>query len=141
MNFLQERKIESQRESLQEVQRQITEVSTDRKVIIAKIIQSNTIRPSIDVRGIVASFYDAASRANVHLKGFSIKNDVINTTLIAKYPDGTIHPDAASTILKMMREYSSGAPTAFRLDPIKTISGTQEVRTTNITLRVNTLAP
>jgi hypothetical protein len=78
-NLVLERSIDTQRETISEIRRNIDEVSRDRKVIITRIESSNTIRPSIDLKGIVADFRDAASRANVRLKGFSIINDVIST--------------------------------------------------------------
>ena len=99
--------IETYRSTIAEKKNQIAEISKDRNVILTKIEQSNAIRPSIDLQGIVRDFYDAASRANVRFKGFSITNDVISTTLSSTTPDGIIHPDAAGTIIKMMREYDA----------------------------------
>jgi hypothetical protein len=62
---------------------EIARNSTDRTVLIADILSSNTIRPSIDVRKLVLDFRKAASMANVRLQGFSVKDDTISTTLIA----------------------------------------------------------
>ena len=105
-NMLLERTIESEKTQIAEIQKNIDEISRDRKVILTKIEKSGTIRPSIDLKGIVADFYTAASASDVRLKGFSIANDVISTSLTATKPDGIVHPDAASTIIKMMREYA-----------------------------------
>lgn len=66
-----------------EIRNEIEELSKDRKIILTRIEKTNTIRPSIDLKGIIADFYDAASRANVRLKGFSIVNDTISTSLTA----------------------------------------------------------
>jgi hypothetical protein len=101
-----ERSIEVEKAAIAETKKNIDEVSRDRKVIITRIEKSNTIRPSIDLKGIVADFYDAASRANVRLQGFSIVNDVISTSLIATESTGIVHPDAATTIIAMMQEYA-----------------------------------
>jgi hypothetical protein len=101
---------------------EITEVSNDRKVIITKILQSDTIRPTLDLKGIIANFRDAASRANVRLKGFQISKDVISTSLIATVGN-TVHPDPASTIITMMRNYASvKGDGRFTLEPITSIS-------------------
>jgi hypothetical protein len=88
------------------------------------------------LKGIVADFRDAASRANVRLKWFSITNDVISTSLTATEPNGTIHPDAVTTIITMMQEYASGRGGRFALDPITTISGLPTERTTGIQFKV-----
>jgi hypothetical protein len=107
-NLALDRSIEAQKNAISETRKNIEEVSRDRKVIITRIEGSNTIRPSIDLKGIVADFYDAASRANVRLNGFNITNDVISTSLTATESNGAIHPDAASTIITMMQEYAQG---------------------------------
>lgn len=122
-----------------QTQKSIEEVSREKSVIIAKIEASNTVRPSIDLKWLVNDFYDAASRANVRLKGFSIANDVISTSLISTQPDGSVHPDSASTIIKMMRTYGNTAQWRFALEPITAISGTPELRTTGIQFRVTSL--
>ena len=61
----------------------IAAASTDRNIVIAKIIQDNTIRPSLDLKNIVTQFRMAAIRANVAFDGFSIKDDTISTQLIS----------------------------------------------------------
>jgi hypothetical protein len=114
--------IEDEKDAITQVRKQIDEVSQDRNVIITKIVMSNTIRPSIDLKGLESGFRDAAFRANVRLKGFSVTNDVISTTLIATQADGIAHPDPAGTIIKMMREYAAGNGQTFALEPITTIA-------------------
>lgn len=64
-------------------------------MIITRIEESGTIRPSIDLKGIVDAFYEAATSSNVRLKGFGIVNDVISTSLVSTEPYGIAHPDAA----------------------------------------------
>jgi hypothetical protein len=87
-NLALDRSIEAHKNTISETRKNIEEVSRDRKVIITRIEGSNTIRPSIDLKGIVADFYDAASRANVRLNGFNITNDVISTSLTATESNG-----------------------------------------------------
>ena len=127
------------RSQITEKQKEIDSVSRDRNVIISKIESSNTVRPSIDLKWLVNDFYDAASAANVRLKGFSIANDVITTSLIATQADGMSHNDTASMIIKMMRDYATGPRWRFSLDPITIISGTPEARTTAIAFKVTSL--
>jgi hypothetical protein len=67
-NLALDRSIEIEKSAISETRKNIEEVSRDRKVIITRIEKSDTIRPSIDLKGIVADFRDAASRANVRLK-------------------------------------------------------------------------
>ena len=107
--------------NLADINQKISEISLDRNVVIANIITSNTIRPSIDLVSLVNAFRNAAPAAHVRLKGFSVKNDVVTTTLISTEPDLTLHPDPTSMIIKMMREYDT-APQYFTLDPILSIS-------------------
>lgn len=62
---------------------QIASASADRKTVIAGILESNTIRPSIDIKGLVRDFRVLAAKERVRFQGFSVKNDTITTTLIA----------------------------------------------------------
>jgi hypothetical protein len=61
----------------------IATIATDRNILVAEIIQNNTLRPSIDVKSLVTNFRAAARQANVRLNGFSVQNDVISTSLTA----------------------------------------------------------
>jgi len=56
-------------------------LSKDRRIVIAKILRENTIRPSIDLKKIVTDFRLASIRANVSFDGFAIKNDTITTRM------------------------------------------------------------
>ena len=134
-NISQENAIENLKITIDKSQKEIALVSRDRNVIIAKIESSNTLRPSIDLKWIVNDFYDAATRANVRLKGFSIGNDIISTALIATEPEGIWHPDPASTIIKMMRDYVR-PNWRFSLEPITAISWDTSSRTTAIQFKV-----
>lgn len=112
----------------------ISQASTDRNIVIAKIIQDNTLRPSIDLKNIVTQFRVAAMRANVIFDGFSIKDDTISTQLIAT--EGTTsHPDAVATIIEMMNTYDNTAQ-QFRLWAISSVTGDMSRRTTGLDLHV-----
>lgn len=121
--------------AIAEVDKNIALMSTDTRIIITKILRSNAIRPSLDIGGLITQFKGVADRANVRLKGFAVANDVISTTLIANEGDPQIHPDPASTIIKMMREYANGQK-YFSLDPITALSGNPSERSTAIELKV-----
>lgn len=115
--------------------KQISDIEGDKELVIKNILTSNSVRPSIDVRGLVSEFRDAANRANVRLQGFNVQEDTISTTLISTVGDAAIHPDPAATIIKMMREYALGHK-YFDLDPIVSISGDSTRRTTWIQFHV-----
>lgn len=116
---------------------QIAEVSKERNVVVTKILSTNTIPPTINLRGLIASFRDVAARSNVRLKWFNINRDVITTSLIATEGNPNIHPDPASTIVTMMRAYlEQNGDGNFTLDPIRSISGDAKSRTTWVTLHV-----
>ena len=135
-NIWSDRKIDDEKLKISELQNQINQLSQDRNIIITKIVSSNTIRPSIDLKWLERGFRDAAFQANVRLKGFSVNNDVISTSLIATEWDGISHPDPVGTIIKMMRDYSSVRAQSFSLEPITAVAGDIKSRTTNIQFRV-----
>lgn len=135
-NIFLEQSIEGQKIILSETRKSIDDISRDRKVIITRIEESGTIRPSIDLKGIVDAFYEAATSSNVRLKGFGIVNDVISTSLISTEPYGIAHPDAAWTIIEMMRKYAQGKGGRFSLEPITSISGDLKSRTTSVQFKV-----
>ena len=128
-------RIESEKVSTAEINKQIEEISKDRDIIITKIVSSSTIRPSLDIKALVTEFREAAIRAGVKLKGFSVDKDVVSTTLTATEWDPQTHPDPAATIIRMMREYALGQK-YFSLEPIYSLSWDEKSRTTGITLKV-----
>ena len=77
------REISTQKSLIADTERQISEIARDRDIIITKIAESNTIRPSLDLRTLITQFKIAADEEKVRLKGFSVKNDTITTSLIA----------------------------------------------------------
>ncbi len=135
-NILLDQSIGEKKVAISETRTSIDDISRDRKVILTRIEQSWTIRPSIDLKGIVDNFYEAATTANIRLKGFNIVNDVISTTLVSTEPYGIAHPDAAGTIIEMMRKYAGWKDLKFTLDPITNMSGDLKSRTTSIQFKV-----
>lgn len=133
--FYLDRNIEKNNAEIATTEEQIRLASTDRRIIITQILKSNSIRPSLDITGLIREFQKAAIASNVRLKGFSVANDVISTTLIATEGDPQIHPDPASTVIKMMRDYAS-TQRYFALEPIYALSGTEKERTTAIQFKV-----
>ncbi len=131
-----ESSIVNNKSEIDSVWQKISEIESDRQLVIRNILASNTIRPSIDVRGLVNEFREAASQANVRLQWFSVQEDTISTTLISTVWDASIHPDPAATIIKMMRTYSLGNK-YFDLDPIMSISGDSARRTTWVQFHVS----
>lgn len=120
-NFYLDRQITATQQEIATVDTQVQTASMDRKIIITQILNNNTLRPSLDINGLVKEFQRAAVTANVRLKGFNVTNDIISTTLIATQGDPQVHPDPAATIIKMMREYARGQQN-FGLEPISSIA-------------------
>ena len=127
--------LESTKDKIAQIDHDTQGASLDKKILIAQIINSNTIRPSLDLKNIVAEFRLAAAKSSVGLQGFFIKDDTISTTLISTFGDSRIHPDPASTIINMMRDYAAHS-SYFSLEPITSISWDLTKRTTSIQLKV-----
>lgn len=81
MTYLNSAAIKSTESEIARLQRDIDKASTDRNIVVANIVRENTIRPSLDLKKIVADFRIAAARARVEFDGFTIKDDVISTKL------------------------------------------------------------
>ena len=67
-NISLEKNIADKNDAIARVDKQMADISKDQDIVIRKILLSNTIRPSIDLRGLLAQFRDAANKANVRLK-------------------------------------------------------------------------
>ena len=61
----------------------IQTISTDKSIIITKILRSNALRPSLDINGLIKEFQRAAVMSNVRLTGFNVSGDTISTMLTA----------------------------------------------------------
>ncbi len=136
-NWLISSKIESLSQTMALRRGEISEISKDRNVIVMKILNSNTIPPMMNLKWILANFRDVAANSNVRLKWFSIRQNVISTSLIATDWVELIHPDPASTIVSMMRAYNNAqGDGTFTLEPILWISWWANSRTTSVQLKV-----
>lgn len=134
-NFSLDRQIAGTRRAIANTNTQIQLISTDKKIIITKIIRSSALKPSLDINGLIKRFRSAADMSNVRLSGFNVSGDTISTNLTATEWDPQIHPDPAATIIKMMREYAKGQQ-YFSLEPINAISGDSKQRSTSIQFKV-----
>ncbi len=105
----------------------------DRDIIIANILTSASIRPSIDLKTLVRAFRIAATQAGVRLQGFSVRDDIISSTLIASR-DVTSTTDPVETIIAMMR--SGNASAGLSLEPISSLQGSALERTTGVSFRI-----
>ncbi len=130
-SYLQERNIEKTQNEILEIESLIRSASTDKNIIVANILNSTTIRPSIDLKWLVDSYNKTASWANVRLQGFSVKDDLLSTTLIASQDDGGWDPVAI--IIAMMR---SNPKTGLKLGPINTLAGSPNERTTGVSFTI-----
>lgn len=106
MTLITERHTQELQTTIAKLDTDIRGASVDRNIVIAKIIEENTLRPSIDLKNMVTQFRTAAVKANVAFDGFSIKDDVISTNLTSTTGNGQ-HPDPVGTIIAMMNSYAA----------------------------------
>lgn len=107
--------------------------SLDRDIIIANILSTATIRPTIDLKALVRGFRVAATQAGVRLQWFSVKDDIISTMLIATR-DWDTGIDPVETIIAMMRKTDSSS--GLNLQPIKALQWSASERNTAISFRI-----
>jgi hypothetical protein len=77
----------------------------DRDIIVADILASASIRPSIHLKNLVRAFRTAATDAGVRFQGFTVRDDIISSTLIVSR-DTSSMTDPVETIIAMMRASS-----------------------------------
>ncbi len=135
-SFIQESSIENTQNEILQLESDIRSASTDKNIIIANILKSTTIRPSLDLKGVVDSFYKTAAWAGVRLQGFAVKEDILSSTLIAKQDNNGWDP--VSTIITMMR---SNLKTWLQLGPITSLAGSPNERSTGVLFHVLTSKP
>jgi hypothetical protein len=131
--FVTASRIDTLQNETQALDADIATSTKDRDIIVADILASASIRPSIDLKALVRAFRVAATQAGVRLQGFSVRDDVISSTLIASR-DVTSTTDPVETIIAMMR---SGTATAgLSLQPIRSLQGSLAERTTAVSFRI-----
>jgi len=128
--YIQENNIVSLNTDITQLESDIQSASTDKDIIVANILKSSTIRPSLDLEAFVSAFNRAAALAGVRLQGFSITNDTVSTGLIAtRDSDGT---DPVKTIIAMMRNDGLG----IKLATIYWVGWSNTERTTGVTFQI-----
>ncbi len=130
--YIQTSNIESLHTEITQLEANIQSASADRDVLIANILSSTTIRPSIDLKLLVRSFRLAAANAGVRLTGFSVRDDVMASTLIATQESTAVDP--VETIIAMMR--TSNPDSGLSLEPIYALQGSSLERTTAVSFRI-----
>ena len=133
--FYQENQITKLKTELTSLESTVATLSSDRKTVIANILNGDTIRPSIDLKNLVSAFRLTATKEQVRFQGFSVKNDVISTSLIATEWDPQIHSDPIATIVRFIRSMDTQKQ-KFQIEPIRIVSGDSTKRTTGIELKV-----
>jgi hypothetical protein len=118
----QDANIDELKQTLTQTQKEINELNQDETIKISSILSDASIRQSVDVAKMVDVFRETALKSRVRFQGFSVKNDIISTTLIATEADGAIHPDPISTIIKMMKSSLKNNNMDITLSPITAVS-------------------
>ncbi len=130
--FIAASNMESLNVEITQLESSIQSASTDRDVLVANILSSTNIRPSIDLEVLVKMFSLAAANAWVRLSGFSVRDDVITSTLIAT--QGTTGMDPVEVIIAMMR--TQDPKSRLVLEPIYSLQGSAAERTTAVSFRI-----
>ena len=65
MTYVTERNTSALQATIAQLDTDIAGSSVDRNIVIAKIVQENTLRPSLDMKNIVTQFRLAAIQSNV----------------------------------------------------------------------------
>jgi hypothetical protein len=118
--------------AIQDQEARIASGSTDRDVIVAGILSSSTLRPSIQLGRLVSDFRAVASSAHIRLQGFSVADDRISSHLIVTPEIGGADP--ITTIIALMR--ARNADLHLVADPISTVAGSPRSRDTAVVFRI-----
>jgi hypothetical protein len=130
--YFQTSHIESLNTEITQLDVNIQTAAMDKDIIIANILSSTVLRPSIDLKLLVRSFRLAAATAGVRLSGFSVSNDMITTNLSVMQESPSIDP--VETIIALMR---INTPTPdLSLEPIYTLQGSPKERSTAVSFRI-----
>lgn len=118
--------------TIQDREAHIASGSTDRDIIVAGILSSSTLRPSIQLGRLVSDFRAVASSARVRLQGFSVADDRISSHLIVTPELGGADP--ITTIIALMRARNSDLHLV--ADPISAVAGSPRSRDTAVVFRI-----
>lgn len=112
---------------------QITELQRDKKNAVAALVADNPAYTSINLSTLISNFATIANHYQIQFQNFSIKNDEIQTNLIAINTD----KDAVEKIIKLMRDFAKNAgQSSFALEPILSVTGDRMTRTTPIAFKI-----
>jgi hypothetical protein len=106
--------------------------STQRDIIVAGILASSTLRPSIDLGRLVSDFRAVAASAHIRLQGFTVSDDRISSHLIVTPELGGADP--ITTIIALMRARSPDLHLV--AEPISTVAGSPRSRDTAVVFRI-----
>lgn len=117
---------------ISQIQNEISALESDKRNTVASLVQGKSI-PSVELTPLVNQLKKVALDAQVQFQGFNIQNDSITTNLTAVNSD----KDAVQKIIVMMNNFAkNGQQGTFALEPILTISGNRETRTTPVTFKI-----
>jgi hypothetical protein len=115
---------------------EIDVLQKDKETVVATLLMEKAIRSTLDLKSLKTDFLSMSQASGIRFKGFTIKNDVLSTTAIAN--DGTeFHPDPVSAIIALMKTNVKNQK--YRLEPIRSIMGDSENRTTGFEFKVTKL--
>jgi hypothetical protein len=110
----------------------ISSGSTDRDIIVAGILSSSTLRPSLELGKLVSDFRAVAQSARIRLQGFSVADDRISSHLIVTPELGGADP--ITTIIALMR--ARNADLRLVAEPISAVAGSSRSRDTAVVFRI-----
>ena len=119
LSTLTQSQISGKNDEISSIKSKISVIEADKKNIVASIIASNKLSPSVNLSKLLSDFRAVASKYQVAFQNFAIKNDEITTNLIAQNDD----KDAAQQ-------------GNFSLDPIFSLAGNRATRTTTVTFKI-----
>lgn len=129
--FVQTSRISWLQSEISWLETKITEASKDKKIAIANIVSKNQIRSSIDIKKLVLTLRDIASKHSVRLTWLSIQKDTITSQLTTVW---SADKDAINAIIKMMRAKTLWGTVS--LEPIYHVSGNNLKRITNVSFKI-----
>lgn len=125
-------------DKIQAIKSEIQTLQADPKNSVAALVANNEIMSSPNLSQLLSAFTNIANAYQVQFQNFSIKNDEIQTNLIAM----DTSKDAAQKIIAMMKAFAkAGQQGNFALEPIFSISGDRNTRTTPITFKIVPIKP
>lgn len=130
--YIQDNTISRLNTEITQIESEIQIASSNKDIIVANILNSSSIRPSLDLKTLISVFRKSAAIAGVRFKGFSVNTDMITSSLVATREN--MSTDSIELIIAMMRNEN---PTQkLVLMPILSVAGTNDERTTAISFRV-----